>query len=337
MPVVSYAVACPDCGGLKERAMPIIVACRCGRKFQVKDEYAGKQARCPACASVLLIPGPAPELEQGEEERYGSEPSAEEQQDAAAADAAEEARRVRQQKAAKDARVRRRNNIIAIGSVGIMVLIAAFMCLGRGGGDTDKSSTPPDPKPNVTDNTPPPPPKPVIDTTDKALPPPPGGQMDDVDRFVQWAIQTRDSALKANALVFKPGDPRLQFEANWRKPTPELQAAFKTKTNVLASILDVEYGPKPSAATDPIEARMLMDPDLVGTCICSGTVGQKSIIYVFLEPCKTTIADVAKKYGPPTGDPLPSSNTKIYFYGRIALVEGEGGKVHAVMRRNPKE
>ena len=37
--------------------MPITVGCKCGKKFKVKDELAGKAVRCPACKSALRIPG----------------------------------------------------------------------------------------------------------------------------------------------------------------------------------------------------------------------------------------------------------------------------------------
>ena len=36
--------------------MPIAVACKCGKKFKVKDELAGKAVRCPDCKSALRIP-----------------------------------------------------------------------------------------------------------------------------------------------------------------------------------------------------------------------------------------------------------------------------------------
>lgn len=39
--------------------MPISFACRCGKKFQVKDDWAGKKSKCPACGAVLTIPAPA--------------------------------------------------------------------------------------------------------------------------------------------------------------------------------------------------------------------------------------------------------------------------------------
>lgn len=38
--------------------MPISVACACGKKFQAKDELAGKRVKCPGCGQPLLIPAP---------------------------------------------------------------------------------------------------------------------------------------------------------------------------------------------------------------------------------------------------------------------------------------
>jgi pyruvate/2-oxoacid:ferredoxin oxidoreductase beta subunit len=36
--------------------MPIDFACECGRRFRVRDEYAGKQTHCPGCGSGLVVP-----------------------------------------------------------------------------------------------------------------------------------------------------------------------------------------------------------------------------------------------------------------------------------------
>ncbi len=41
--------------------MPIPVTCACGKSMRVKDTFAGKKARCPACNAVLSIPDPAAE------------------------------------------------------------------------------------------------------------------------------------------------------------------------------------------------------------------------------------------------------------------------------------
>ena len=36
--------------------MPITFACDCGKQLKVGDEFAGKRAKCPACAAVLAVP-----------------------------------------------------------------------------------------------------------------------------------------------------------------------------------------------------------------------------------------------------------------------------------------
>ncbi len=36
--------------------MPREFQCQCGRKFRVRDDYAGKKARCPECAAVVRVP-----------------------------------------------------------------------------------------------------------------------------------------------------------------------------------------------------------------------------------------------------------------------------------------
>jgi hypothetical protein len=40
--------------------MPIPVGCQCGKRFQAKDELAGKKVKCPGCGNVLTIPQPQP-------------------------------------------------------------------------------------------------------------------------------------------------------------------------------------------------------------------------------------------------------------------------------------
>lgn len=36
--------------------MPISVTCECGKSMRVKDEWAGRRARCPGCQSALTVP-----------------------------------------------------------------------------------------------------------------------------------------------------------------------------------------------------------------------------------------------------------------------------------------
>jgi hypothetical protein len=39
----------------------IAVACGCGKKLKVKDEYAGKRIRCPECSEPVKVPKVEPE------------------------------------------------------------------------------------------------------------------------------------------------------------------------------------------------------------------------------------------------------------------------------------
>lgn len=36
--------------------MPITFSCACGQQLEMADEYAGRQARCPACRAVVTVP-----------------------------------------------------------------------------------------------------------------------------------------------------------------------------------------------------------------------------------------------------------------------------------------
>ncbi|HEY2156445.1 MAG TPA: hypothetical protein VGH33_12495, partial [Isosphaeraceae bacterium] len=42
--------------------MPIPVACRCGKTFEVPDHFAGKSGRCKTCGQALMIPEEGVEL-----------------------------------------------------------------------------------------------------------------------------------------------------------------------------------------------------------------------------------------------------------------------------------
>ena len=39
-------------------SMPIEVVCECGKKFQARDEYAGRRGLCPACKRIFEVPVP---------------------------------------------------------------------------------------------------------------------------------------------------------------------------------------------------------------------------------------------------------------------------------------
>lgn len=36
--------------------MALLVGCKCGKQFKVKDEHAGRKGRCPACGTQLTVP-----------------------------------------------------------------------------------------------------------------------------------------------------------------------------------------------------------------------------------------------------------------------------------------
>src|SRR4051794_27375237 len=42
--------------------MAIQVSCQCGKQLRVKDEYAGRKGKCPACGGVIQIPAAEPDL-----------------------------------------------------------------------------------------------------------------------------------------------------------------------------------------------------------------------------------------------------------------------------------
>src|SRR5438876_7203 len=41
--------------------MPIAFQCGCGKQLRVRDDLAGKKARCPSCGTVLAVPSPREE------------------------------------------------------------------------------------------------------------------------------------------------------------------------------------------------------------------------------------------------------------------------------------
>jgi hypothetical protein len=40
--------------------MSLVIACACGQKLKVRDEFAGKKVKCPKCGNVLIAPAPPP-------------------------------------------------------------------------------------------------------------------------------------------------------------------------------------------------------------------------------------------------------------------------------------
>lgn len=51
--------------------MPVEFACECGKRFSVRDEFAGKRTKCPACGAGLVVPElPKPETETDEDAAF---------------------------------------------------------------------------------------------------------------------------------------------------------------------------------------------------------------------------------------------------------------------------
>jgi len=40
--------------------MPVAATCKCGKSYQVKDEFAGKRVKCPTCGLMIDVPALAP-------------------------------------------------------------------------------------------------------------------------------------------------------------------------------------------------------------------------------------------------------------------------------------
>lgn len=45
--------------------MPISATCSCGKEYDVRDEFAGKQIRCDACGKVIVVPKAEPAAPEG--------------------------------------------------------------------------------------------------------------------------------------------------------------------------------------------------------------------------------------------------------------------------------
>jgi hypothetical protein len=59
-----------------EPHMPITLNCSCGKRLQVKDEFAGRRVKCPACGSIAQVPAPEaePQFEVVEDEEPARPP-----------------------------------------------------------------------------------------------------------------------------------------------------------------------------------------------------------------------------------------------------------------------
>ncbi|HYG73830.1 MAG TPA: hypothetical protein VEK08_02260 [Planctomycetota bacterium] len=172
-------------------------------------------------------------------------------------------------------------------------------------------------------------------TTTAATQQPPateGPPADDVEKFVRFAIQSKDRHWRYNAKVFRPDDKRLDFEDVVRPNPAKGPKMMFDKTDPVDSMDDLENGPPPTPETDQIEARMLMDADLVGDGFYMEGSSKNALFYVFLAPCISISQELQSKYG--DAKKIQKSDTCfLHFYGRMIVVVLADGRVHAVMRK----
>ena len=154
---------------------------------------------------------------------------------------------------------------------------------------------------------------------------------DAVENYIRMAMKTRDGFHTVNATIFRPNDPRLQYEHKERDtPVPSSGQVFGKITHLTSATLLCK-GPEPTKETDQIEARMLMDESLVGTGFWKDLDSSCKTL-VFMDSPSSTMPQVRKKYGEPAmTEKLPKA--QLNYYGRMILIEIENGKVYSVIRR----
>jgi hypothetical protein len=162
------------------------------------------------------------------------------------------------------------------------------------------------------------------------------GPIDEVERYIRMAVNAKDGHMKVNALIFRPKDPRLRTEYKDRPVPKDAIAIMHAAFMGLDDPADVETGPDPDPATDEVEARMLTDPDLVGTGLWVDGAAENMKFIVFLEPCKYDMDGIRKKFGYP-GKTLSRGKIQLHFYGRMLIIEMKGGKIQGVARKVTKE
>ena len=164
----------------------------------------------------------------------------------------------------------------------------------------------------------------------------PASSEDVVEQFIRMTEKTQDGHDTVNACMFKPDDPRFNYEHKKRtRPVPDSKVLFG-KVDPIASFNNLSAGPNPTKQTDQIEARMLMDKGLVGDRYWRDmTTNSGEMLLVFIDSPSMTMPDARKKYGQPSKT-IHSGESQLHFYGRMILVETAGGKIHAVLRRGIK-
>jgi hypothetical protein len=342
--------------------MPIIVTCSCGRQFKAKEEFAGQQARCPACGQVLTIQAQRADMEVvGEEEvisfaveepakpgraalkkaeprRATSKPEANPVDEASVSPQA--AALMLQRGFQQDAEKRFSNRFLVVSTaviggaiVGVLMFYALRSKPAAPGADSSAASQASASKTVAAASVKTPKEEQPLDTT---------GPMPEAERYVRIAINAKDGHLLANAQIFFPYDPRLKDAWLKAKDRPLPKDALNLMHSAFAGLeetRDLEQGAQPSKEMDEIEAKMLLDKDLVGSGLWLDALAdsQKCKFLIFLEPCNLKVSEIKKKYGEPS-KPVHSGDVTLHFYGRMVIIEAPGGegKVQGVTRKVTK-
>jgi hypothetical protein len=159
-----------------------------------------------------------------------------------------------------------------------------------------------------------------------------------VESYIDRAVRTRDPFAQVHAKLFRPSDPRLQYDPIHRTMPDGFMETALQKTSPVSMGSVEKDAPELTAATDEIEAKMLMDELLVGDGAFKDIQlydrnGQPlPSLLVLLRPCRRSMTEVRELYGPPTKT-VREKNCQRHYYGRLVLVETPNDKVHVIMRR----
>lgn len=313
--------------------MPIIVACACGKNFQARDEHAGQMAVCPVCKNPILIQGePATGVvaEEVNPRAAAIQLAREMQQDA-------------------DKRFMYRAVIIGGGVIALIAIVVALRVGMVGNVQTSASTVdaektygmkkqtpvavtpvqpaapPTTPAAPVAPVAPVEPAKPAVDLSKFEV-------KDDVDRYILLALKTRDLHTRMNAKMFRPDEPLLNFEAEQRPIAPDAYKKVEERLSKLAGKMDLDLGPSEAPETDLIEARMLLDTELVGSGMWLGTQGGRNNFIVFIDQPTLRFAQFTEKYGKPVKS-LKSGEVMLHYLGRMVIMESADGGIVGVARK----
>lgn len=317
--------------------MALIVACQCGKSFQTKDEYLGKTGKCPSCGQPIQIQPAAMPFAAAAVPTPPAPPEEEPINKRAAA-----VLEARQKQAEADRRF-----LMKVGLVAFAILtvgaIGYGLSLSMGTNSRTEASKVEPPKPSTKDTpaavatkpaetkpveqpaAPQPPAKPVPDFSNFQV-------KNDIDRYILLALQTRDRHTRMNAKIFRPDEPLLDFEPEDRATPPDAYKKVEERLNKLGGKMDLDLGPAEKPETDEVEARMLLNTELVGDGGWLGTQAGRNNFLVFTATPTLRMAQVTEKYGKPAKS-LKSGEFTLHYYGRIVLMENPDGSLGGVARK----